>query len=837
MRLPLNLLRGNRFYLRYILDNVLPTSLISDLSNISWQNLYVVEDEEYFNAVWNDNGTEGRNTSLNTGSSPTVLEEWQNNKSAISFNGATSLKIADAVDNHSLLNVKQSVFLVGQYDQSGTSEENFLNNGDVNNNNFELRKLQAVNHPDSNQINEFDIFFKNQNFDGFPFMHVTHCVKNSDRILKFLDGGITVRNTFTSRDFGEADTLLGENLNGKIAALGVSTEELTVLQLKRIIKSCNQYYGLENGTDKHITFFGDSLTAGVSISGGQTWPHKLLTTLKSENPSTGYRFVNDAISGIFLNNYEYWNTDIYSFSNNLSVNNRVCFVWLGTNDILNSDVDEPTLTNRMISFITDRLRAGHKKIIVLTIISSTGIDGNASKLAVKNAYNSSLKAYDFSTLENQYGASIQVCDIDSRTELQDPTNTTYYLGDQLHLTSDGQQVVADYVNAFYDTADAFNAGNDISNPNFDQFEVQAQNNYVDIEFTKGLFRDSDALQSIQFSDFEIHNVTGSIGISIDSVETIDSVELIGSEKRLRFNLSITGGTPSGTETFQIKSNFDLYDVFGNVMAANTSSNTITLNEQDQPRNFGNALRYDGNNDAADWNGTVFTTPDAFSIVAWLDIDSTYPNNYSGLADGIININTVTGGSTSNWISALFLQEGSDPINDNEFVFDARSNTGLSNAARVQIPVGWEGRIMIVGRVRRKEDVNSNGDNTVNLKVKGLGKNGSDDIDDIGTITVSSSITLNNQLSRIQTGKQNGQSIKCDFVELAMVNEFLSNEQIEILWNNGLGSDEIDILSKTYHYLFNESSGTNCADEISSRDLTQINFTTVDADKWVNPIWT
>lgn len=111
-----------------------------------------------------------------------------------------------------------------------------------------------------------------------------------------------------------------------------------------------------------------------------------------------------------------------------------CYViaWEGTNDIGNLQ-DATTCYNNIVSYCNARRTAGFN-VLILTIIAR---DWAAGLETIRGTINTNIRA-NWATFADG------IADVAADARLSDPLNTTYFT-DGTHLTSAGNQVVADIV--------------------------------------------------------------------------------------------------------------------------------------------------------------------------------------------------------------------------------------------------------------------------------------------------------------------------------------------------------------------------------------------------------
>jgi parallel beta-helix repeat protein len=116
--------------------------------------------------------------------------------------------------------------------------------------------------------------------------------------------------------------------------------------------------------------------------------------------------------------------------------------------------------------------------------------------------------------------------------------------------------------------------------------LAADNGYVDVSFSEGVYNTAGGSGALEVSDFSIgftQNGGNATGASISSLSNTSGGALVGGEAVIRVHLSITG-TPSGVETVEITpaDSSSIFNVGGNAAPATESTGTLTLNDQSEP---------------------------------------------------------------------------------------------------------------------------------------------------------------------------------------------------------------------------------------------------------------
>src|SRR3982751_2269663 len=187
-------------------------------------------------------------------------------------------------------------------------------------------------------------------------------------------------------------------------------------------------------------FDGDSLTAGVGSSGGNTYPAQFIASIPGVNFS-----INDGVGGATLINM---NNDAPSTIDNQIYALRAptyLMIWGGTNDMyVTGGGYTPAQTyDHLKTYIAARRATGkYTKIVVLTSIPREDPSNNT---ADRFAYNDLIRA------GMQPGGDLLAIGADILCDLQtlsmfnsaaDASDTTYYDADKVHLNNTGYAQVA-----------------------------------------------------------------------------------------------------------------------------------------------------------------------------------------------------------------------------------------------------------------------------------------------------------------------------------------------------------------------------------------------------------
>ena len=126
---------------------------------------------------------------------------------------------------------------------------------------------------------------------------------------------------------------------------------------------------------------------------------------------------------------------------------------------------------------------------------------------------------------------------------------------------------------------------DVVAPTITSGTLAADNTYVDILMSEGVYNTSGGTGGLEATDFSLtftQNAGDATNASIATVTRTDGGALTGGETTIRANLTITG-TPSGVETVEIKAvATSIYDASGNAMLDTQTTGALTLNDQANP---------------------------------------------------------------------------------------------------------------------------------------------------------------------------------------------------------------------------------------------------------------
>jgi lysophospholipase L1-like esterase len=182
-------------------------------------------------------------------------------------------------------------------------------------------------------------------------------------------------------------------------------------------------------TTTWIGFEGDSLTDNNANSNknDSSWPFQLASTTGLTVP----KWFNNAVGGDQLQGMLTQTLLLDEVAANSHYANRIVFLWAGINDIGTGGRSAAQITADLDTWIADYQAAG-AVVYVCTMTPYTALSGaqNTIRLAV-NTHIRSTATPD------------GVLDLVADSRLATASDTTYFLGDQLHLTAAGNAVVAE----------------------------------------------------------------------------------------------------------------------------------------------------------------------------------------------------------------------------------------------------------------------------------------------------------------------------------------------------------------------------------------------------------
>jgi len=187
----------------------------------------------------------------------------------------------------------------------------------------------------------------------------------------------------------------------------------------------------------YATFEGDSLTTGQGSSGGNTYPVQLIRMFTDNRMVS---MVNVATSGETLADMA---TEAASQIDNAYDSRKptnITVIWGGTNDLylgVLGDFSGAGAYARLLAYGQARQAIGEKVVVVNCLPrQNAGVPvGFEAQRVIFNA----LIASGWQSFANA------LADVAADSRLQDPTNTTYFDADKVHLNNTGYAVVAGIV--------------------------------------------------------------------------------------------------------------------------------------------------------------------------------------------------------------------------------------------------------------------------------------------------------------------------------------------------------------------------------------------------------
>jgi phosphodiesterase/alkaline phosphatase D-like protein/lysophospholipase L1-like esterase len=274
-----------------------------------------------------------------------------------------------------------------------------------------------------------------QTYDGAHRKSYLNRQKNS--LSDAETGNLGLSGTLTIGDLSSG----GFPFLGDIAAIYIFKRAITASEMDAMM----EYVG-----DKFVGYAGVGLgylvTEGDSMTVGNTAPNNYPARVAARLTTASVPYLAVYNSGVGGQKITDMLADDYTLTQYISPlrERDVAFFWIGGNDIL---ADEPTMTladlkQRARDLVATVRAAGLRSLIALTVLPRTSLTG--SKETMRVAYNSWLVA-------NGEGLFDAVCNVAADTNLDDPTDGTYF-ADGTHLTDAGYLLVGDLV---FDTLTAY----------------------------------------------------------------------------------------------------------------------------------------------------------------------------------------------------------------------------------------------------------------------------------------------------------------------------------------------------------------------------------------------
>jgi hypothetical protein len=179
-----------------------------------------------------------------------------------------------------------------------------------------------------------------------------------------------------------------------------------------------------------IGYEGDSLTDNNANSNkdDSSWPMQLASTA---GLAAVPKWFNNAVGGDQIQGMLSQTLISTELAANAHYANRVVFLWAGFNDIGTGGRTSTQINADLDTWVADHQAAG-AVVYVCTLPPYPGFNGT------QQTYRTAVNTHITTTL-----ACDGVIDLAGDSRLQTPSDTTYFLGDQIHLTATGNAVVAE----------------------------------------------------------------------------------------------------------------------------------------------------------------------------------------------------------------------------------------------------------------------------------------------------------------------------------------------------------------------------------------------------------
>jgi lysophospholipase L1-like esterase len=178
-----------------------------------------------------------------------------------------------------------------------------------------------------------------------------------------------------------------------------------------------------------VVVYGDSMSMGCGSILNKPWHDIGYITNRS-----GHTWYNFAADGGYLNPPHVSAADVAALKGS---NEGLVVLWIGTNDIINNR--PPATLEAELAAYCGTLKAAGCKVIVCTL--------QAMIHAINPDLNVDVPAFNALVKANYTGYADAIVKLDEASQLSDPTNSTYYVVDQVHLKDAGHAVVASLINA------------------------------------------------------------------------------------------------------------------------------------------------------------------------------------------------------------------------------------------------------------------------------------------------------------------------------------------------------------------------------------------------------
>lgn len=252
---------------------------------------------------------------------------------------------------------------------------------------------------------------------------------DANSLAAYSSGTVTGGTLFMRVDSpGTATTfgMIGETYEFGLLKREMTADDITALETYY----ASRYRVMPSYGNLHI--IGDSLTEGQDCA--LCWPTRV-----DESIGLTWQQISEAQAGAFLS---YWATNAAksaaAYRSDRTKNIAVCFA--GTNDLgSNGDTAAQVLTS-LDTWATAMQGAGYT-VLACTLIARDDSGWDATKETRRTTYNSTLLANPATYHCNG------VIDLAALSAFSNPSNTTYYQSDKLHLKDAAQAVIATAVQA------------------------------------------------------------------------------------------------------------------------------------------------------------------------------------------------------------------------------------------------------------------------------------------------------------------------------------------------------------------------------------------------------
>ncbi len=249
--------------------------------------------------------------------------------------------------------------------------------------------------------------------------------KNLDGTQQLFDMGSAASETnsqvqldFDRIEIGRSD--YGAVSNGRVYCVAVWPSDADLDQASKWAKS--RYSSMYSYSDFYMNI-GDSITSAAFCGIDQAWPRASYSSASID------RYVTLAKGGWRIQDWIDNKSTIEWYLKNLNISGtKTALVFLGTNDIFLDGLTGAQCYTKLKEFYDDLIAMGFDQVVPFTQLPriSSSID------AERAAFNTSIKGdSDFA----------DVVELDGVANLTNATNTTYFTGDQTHLTAAGQALV------------------------------------------------------------------------------------------------------------------------------------------------------------------------------------------------------------------------------------------------------------------------------------------------------------------------------------------------------------------------------------------------------------